>query len=134
MRSQTSASVFGASDEVFMGSILPQNRTPLQENAARARPYARFSNRLFRAASRDGGQVVHLFKKTLLQAVVAQLLRQDKEAVWIFDEMAADDLWCLAFDLSCPVVEGHRAGRCRRRLLDFLATQGRAVARFLVEL
>jgi len=86
------------------------------------------------AASRDGGQVVDLFKEPLLQGVIAQLLRQGKEAVRVLDEMAADDLWGLAFDLCGPVVEGHRAGRFRRRLLDFLPAQVRAVAGLLDEL
>src|SRR5713101_1496294 len=116
MRIQTSASVFGASDAVFMGSILPLNGAPLQENDAMARNHVRLAQRLFRACrpsirnrecqcaccspslygswrlgrrfalSRDGGQVVDLFQKMLLQAVVAQLLRQGKEAVWVLDE------------------------------------------------
>src|SRR5438034_10231650 len=49
MRSQTSASVFGASDTVFMGSILPLNGAALQENDAMARPHVRPAQRLLRA-------------------------------------------------------------------------------------
>src|SRR5438067_10173311 len=49
MRIQTSASVFGASDAVFMGSILPLNGVPLQENDAIAPAHARLAQRWFRA-------------------------------------------------------------------------------------
>jgi hypothetical protein len=36
--------------------------------------------------------VVDLFKKTLLQAVIVQFLRQGKEAVGILDEMAGNKI------------------------------------------